>query len=102
MRIGGLRAPQVALLVAGREGLRPGGYDDVEVEGLQSILILDVVDHAHGKVDTETSKERLVEVGEAFRSRRIARYAENLDAQSLAGPHVGLPLVAHLVASLPH
>ena len=31
-RIGRLRAPQVALLVAGRQGLRPRGYDDIEVK----------------------------------------------------------------------
>src|SRR5713226_8194904 len=72
-RIGRLGAPQVALLVAGREGLRPCGYDDIEVEVTQSILILDIVVTSHGDVDTETSKGRLVEVDEAFRPRRIAR-----------------------------
>src|SRR5215510_12605574 len=71
-RIGRLRAPQVALLVAGRQGLRPGGYDDVEVEALQPVLILDVVDISDGDVDAETGEVRLVEVDEALRARWIA------------------------------
>src|SRR5690606_30908741 len=43
----GLAAPEVALLVAGRQTLAPGGDDHVEVELVEAVLVLSGVDRAH-------------------------------------------------------
>src|SRR5262245_41311413 len=60
-----------------------------------------MVDASYGDVDAHTNKRRLVEVDEAFRSRRIALKAEDLDAQRFAGLGVDLLETADLVARLP-
>ena len=45
--IGGLRTPEAALLVAGRQRLAPGRDDDVEIPLPQPVLVLRGIDHAH-------------------------------------------------------
>src|SRR5262245_55782100 len=60
-----------------------------------------MIDASHSDIDAQTNKRWLVEVDEAFRSRRIAREAEDLDAQRFAGLGVDLLELAHLVARLP-
>src|SRR5262249_30550166 len=60
-----------------------------------------MVDASYGDLDAQTSKRRLVEVDDAFRSRRIALEAEDLNAQRFAGLDVNLLETAHLVARLP-
>src|SRR5689334_12539411 len=45
--IGGLRAPEVALLVAWRQRLWPRRRDDVVVPGAKTVLVLGRIDGAH-------------------------------------------------------
>ena len=61
-RIGGLRAPQVALLVPWRQRLRPGGDDDVEEQN----------GRVHHPADREQAEHRSVHGGG---QRRIDRHA---------------------------
>ena len=59
--VGGAGAEELALLVAGRQRLRPQVGDDVEIEIAQAVLILDVVDGANVDGDTKPFEIGLVE-----------------------------------------
>ena len=65
--IGGLRAPEAALLVAGRQRLAPGRDDDVVVPLPQPVLVLRGIDRAHASPSCRAARAR------ACRTARNAR-----------------------------
>ncbi len=79
-RVGGRRTPEVALLVAGRQRLRPGRDDHVEIPAAQPVLVLRIIDGADGDGDAEALERGLVEQDEALGIRILG---QDLDAQAL-------------------
>lgn len=75
------RAPEIALLVSGRQRLPPVGGDDVEIEIADPVLVLRVVDAADRNRDAEPLQRRLVEQRDALRRRA---FDQELDRQRLA------------------
>ena len=77
---GGRRAEEIALLVAGRQRLRPHAGDDVEVEIAQAVLILHVVDCANADGDAKPLQVGLVKEDAALVTLVLA---QELDADRL-------------------
>src|SRR6516162_3220871 len=95
--VGGLRAPETALLVTGRERFAPGESDDIEVPIAQPIFVLRLVDGAHCDRDAEPLQRRLEEQEYAFETRIGG---QKLDRIGFAGLYIDELLIAHLVAGV--
>ena len=91
------RAPIIALLVAGRQRLRPTRGDDIEIEERRRFWILRGVDEAHADTDAEPLKRLLV--GQHIALEGWVE-AEELDSEGLAGLGIDELAAALLVARL--
>ena len=80
--VGGLRTPEAALLVAGRQRLAPGRDDDVEIPLPQPVFVLRAVDHAHVHGHAEALQRGPEEQHETLGGRVLG---QELDAVRLAG-----------------
>ena len=95
--VGSLRTPETALLIAGRERLRPRRDDDIEIPLPQAVFVLRRVDHAHIHFHACALKRRFVEQDETL-CRTIVD--KKLDAKLLASLCINQFGVANFVSSL--
>ena len=79
--IGGLRAPEAALLVAGRQRLAPGRDDDVEIPLPQPVLVLRGIDHAHVHRHADALQRGLVEQHETLGGRVLGQELDAVTAR---------------------
>src|ERR1035437_9806531 len=72
--IGGLRSPEFALLVAGRQRLCPLVDDNIKIEAAQPVLVLRIVDNADRCGDADAFQRRLVEQRDPLRGWILNQY----------------------------